>query len=471
MAWLLTLNGAMKRRIKMKTNEDRLEREQKMRNLSKLDAGFGNVTGAILAFASGGSLIGMIVLLVTMLAAIPTFAQDNSTNVKVELREVERELGRAALEIQEALDEAGIETGIHININDEGDDRPKLGVYLSDMDFEDAYKMRYPYPHGTLVDGTTRGGNAEQAGLIEDDIIMYFDGTKVLYEDHLVRLIRSKRYGDKVEVVYWRDEAMDTTHVIFTEPEKKEAPKKLEVVKKEQEAKERRNSRGFGGGGFTPMLIEAEFADTEALMTELGLENLPFENDGLVTWGLAGQGYVGNGWFLGGFGQWRGHSGTQSVSHSDSIQTARRDIEFNLGFGGVTIEKRFAPFSFLVVGGGAGLGLAGMDVKVTQADQGAFKWDWGELNDQLIDSKTTTINFSKAYAIVHPRANMMIRLTSWMRLRAEVGYLYAYPFASGWEADLTGGNIEDQKDGWEIGNSPDTDISARTLSLGLWFGF
>ena len=458
----------------MKTNENRLEREQKMKNMSKLDAGFGNISGAILAVGCGGSLLGMIVLLVSLLATTPALAQEleDIADIKVELKEVEKELGQAALEIQEALDEAGIETGIKIHIDDQGDDRPKLGVYLSDMDFEDAYKMRYPYPHGTLVDGTVRGGNADRAGLIEDDIIMYFDGTKVLYEDHLVRLIRSKHYGDQVEVVFWRDEAMDTTLVTFVAPEKKqEAEKKIEIVKKEEEKKKRRNSRGFGGGGFTPMLIENDFADADALLKELGLENLPFSSDGLVTFGGAGQGFVGNGWFLGGFGQWRGHSSSKSVTHSDNVQTARRDITFNFGLGGVTVEKRFAPFSFMVVGGGTGLGLAGMDVKVTQADQGAFQWDWANLNDQLIDSKTTTISFSKNYAVVHPRANAMIRLTSWMRLRAEVGYLYAYPFSAGWEADLTGGNIEEQKDGWEIGNSPDSDISSRTLSLGLWFGF
>ena len=212
-----------------------------MRNISKLDAGFGNITGAILAIASGGSLVGMIILLVTMLAATPTFAQDEPTDIQVELKEVEselaEELSEAAMEIQEALDEVGIETGIHINIDDDGDDRPKLGVYLSDMDFEDAYKMRYPYPHGTLVDGTVRSGNADKAGLIEDDIIMYFDGTKVLYEDHLVRLIRSKHYGDQVEIVYWRDEAMDTTQVTFAMPEKPAKPEKLEIVKKEEKKK------------------------------------------------------------------------------------------------------------------------------------------------------------------------------------------------------------------------------------------
>ncbi|MCF7809007.1 MAG: PDZ domain-containing protein [Candidatus Marinimicrobia bacterium] len=446
-----------------------------MKKMTALATGFGNVTGAMLAVASGGSLLGVIVLIVSLLAATPSFAQDREEmgNIKVEMREVERELGQAAIEIQHALDEAGIETGIQINFDDEeGSDRPKLGVYLSDMDFEDAYKMRYPYPHGTLIDGTVRNGNADKAGLIEDDIIMYFDGTKVLYEDHLVRLIRSQHFGDQVEVVYWRDEAMDTTIVTFAAPEKKDVQAKLEVVKKEEEQKKRRNSRGFGGGGFTPMLVQNDFQDIGDLMTELGLTKTPFSSDGLLMWGGSGQGFVGNGWFLGGFGQFGGMTrSTASKPHSTSGETAKRDISFHMGFGGLTVEKRFAPFKFMVIGGGTGLGFGGIDLKVTQADNSAFQWDWTTLNDQLIDTKTTTINFSKAYAIAHPRVNAMIRLTSWMRLRAEVGYLYAYPFSPGWEADLTGGNIEDQKDGWEIQKSPDTDINSQTISLGLWFGF
>lgn len=444
-----------------------------MKKMTELDPGYGSVTGAMLAVASGGSLLGVIVLIVSLLAATPTFAQEleEIADIKVEMKEVERELGQAALEIQEALDDAGIETGIHISFDDEDDDRPKLGVYLSDMDFEDAYKMRYPYPHGTLVDGTVRNGNADKAGIIEDDIIMYFDGTKVLYEDHLVRLIRSKRFGDAVEVVYWRDEAMDSTTVTFAAPEKKEVEKKLAIVKEEKEKKKRKNSRGFGGGGFTPMLVQNEFTDIGDLMTELGLSKTPFSTDGLLLWGGAGQGFVGNGWFLGGFGQVGGLTRSFTATHDSTNETAGREVSFRMGLGGLTVEKRFAPFSFMVIGGGVGLGMAGIDLKVTQADQGAFQWDWTNLNDQLIDTKTTTISFSKNYAIAHPRANVMIRLTSWMRLRAEVGYLYAYPFSPGWSADLTGGKIEDSENGWEIISSPDTDINSQTISLGLWFGF
>ena len=74
----------------MKTNEDRLEKEQKMKNMSKLDPGFGNISGAILAVGCGGSLLGMIVLLVSLMAATPAFAQEAGelADIKVEMKEV-----------------------------------------------------------------------------------------------------------------------------------------------------------------------------------------------------------------------------------------------------------------------------------------------------------------------------------------------------------------------------------------------
>ena len=141
-----------------------------------------------------------------------------------------------------------------------------------------------------------------------------------------------------------------------------------------------------------------------------------------------------------------------------------------MGFGGLTIEKRFAPFSWAVIGGGVGLGGGGIDLTVTQKD-GEFDWD-NTLSDQLIDTKSTSVSFSKAYFIAHPRANMMIKLTPWMRLRAEYGYLYGYS-SPGWTTKLGSGSTDNNFDPYEMKNSQDkaTDLGANTISLGLWFGF
>ena len=58
----------------------------------------------------------------------------------------------------------------------------------------------------------------------------------------------------------------------------------------------------------------------------------------------------------------------------------------------------------------------------------------------------------------------MVRLTSWLRIRAEVGYAYAYAPYSGWK-------VKALDDDYQFTNSLDTDISALTFSIGPWFGF
>jgi len=455
----------------MKMENDRLERTPKMTKTTEHLAAWSNLSGTLITIASNGALAIMLAFAVSLFTATPAYAQDG-LNLQVNIsQDLEDELEEVAMEVQEALDEIGVETGIHINIDDnDSESRPKLGVYLSNMDFEDAYKMRYPYAHGVLVNGTVNNGAADNAGIIEDDIIMFFDGSKVRYEDHLVRLIRGKNYGDQVKIVYWRDEAVDSTVATFVPPVKKEKEKQLKLTKEGKKEKKRKNSRGYGGGGFTPMLVQDEFTDLADLMTELGLSSTPFSSDGMVMWGGAGQGYVGNGWFLGGFGNGGGLSNTVTAIHSDGVTEVDREVTFAMGYGGLTVEKRFAPFSWAVISGGVGLGLGGIDINVTQ-DEGQFSWT--NLNDELIDTKSTSVNFSKNYAIAHPRASMMIRLTGWMRLRAEYGYLYGYGFSDGWKTTLGNNALDTEVDTYELVGSTGkmTELGAPTMSLGLWFGF
>jgi len=217
----------------MKMENDRLERTPKMTKSTDHLAAWSNLSGTLIAIASHGALALVMTFAVTLLIASPAFAQ-----IQIDLgQDLEQELEDVAMEVQEALDEIGVETGIKIHIDDDNESRPKLGVYLSDMDFEDAYKMRYPYAHGVLINGTVNNGAADKAGIIEDDIIMFFDGSKVRYEDHLVRLIRSKDFGDQVSIVYWRDEAIDSTVATFAAPMKKEQETQLKMAEKGKKEK------------------------------------------------------------------------------------------------------------------------------------------------------------------------------------------------------------------------------------------
>ena len=419
---------------------------------------------SLLAAANGLAIVTVIVLSIMLLTSTPVFAQEN---VKIQLNDVEKDLKQAALDIEDALSEVGLDDRVEISFDDD-EDRPKLGVYLDNLDFEDAYKLRYPYCFGVYVDGTVTNGNAERAGIIEGDIIMYFDGKKVLYEDHLVRLIRTKRFGETAKVVYFRDEAKDSTVVTFTQPVKKDKDmakdQDWEWDQDDDGKKRKKKSVGHGGGGYIPYVVGGDFGDIEDLMLELGLNNSPFEGKdyGIFLHGGGGKGNVGNGWFLGGFGA---GGGLQKSVNLDSLS---RKINFNMGFGAFTIDKRLALFDWLTLGAGVGLGGATYRVNVLQIGD-SFSWD--NIGTELIDNGNNAITITKNYAIVQPRVEAMLRLTDWMRLRAEYGYLYGYSFDTGWNTIVESEDYDWGRETYELNGSPDTKLEAPTISLGLWFGF
>jgi len=114
---------------------------------------------------------------------------------------------------------------------------PRLGAFINDMDFEDAYTMHYPYCYGVYINDVTTGGNADRAGLVEGDIIMEFDGEKVRFEDHLLQLRDSKNIGDTVTIKIFRNEQEIETQLTFAAPK----PKIEKEVKHYPGIKKRKN--------------------------------------------------------------------------------------------------------------------------------------------------------------------------------------------------------------------------------------
>ncbi|MCK5051286.1 MAG: PDZ domain-containing protein, partial [Candidatus Cloacimonetes bacterium] len=142
-------------------------------------------------------LVGMVVML---LGSVALFAQEQTAEEVS--AEIQLEIDAAMQEVEEALEEVNI----NILVGRTSEDAPKMGVFLSNMDFEDAYKMHYPYCYGVYVAGVTQDGPAQKAGITKGDIIMEFDGKKAKFESNLVKLIKSKNIGDVVQVKVFRDE-------------------------------------------------------------------------------------------------------------------------------------------------------------------------------------------------------------------------------------------------------------------------
>ena len=438
------------------------------------------------AISSILAVLGIMVLSLILLTNTPVYAQEAAIKVKLDQLEDEQgEIERAVRKAERALEELDLDETIDISYGDDSySSKPKMGVYLQNLDFEDAYKRRYPYCHGVLIDGIVDGGNADRAGIIEDDIIMYFDGSKVLYEDHLVRLISSKDFGDTVPVVYFRDEAIDSTMLTFVKPEpkpEKDDDKDDDIILSDDGGKKKKKySVGYGGGGYTPMIIndEAAFADVEALMNDLELTQTPFQDWGVLLHGGGGQGNVGNGWFLGGYGAGGHLNSTVNVTNPNTGATLQRKIDFSMGLGAFTVDKRVPLFNLATLSAGVGLGGGTMRVNVTQTE-GDFNWPdpnnadpaFESIGDQLLTTANNTLTISRNYAIVQPRVSAMVKLTSWMRLRAEYGMVYGYSFRPGWTTSVNNQDLETGRDTYELVGSPDTQLQATAMSLGLWFGF
>ncbi|MBC8525683.1 MAG: PDZ domain-containing protein, partial [Candidatus Cloacimonetes bacterium] len=98
-------------------------------------------------------------------------------------------------EVEQGFKEVGKAVAEKMREKQTDTETPFMGVYLDDLDFEDAYEMHYDYNYGVLLDGVVKGGPADKAGLMEEDIIMEFDGVKARYEDRLRSLIKSKHVG------------------------------------------------------------------------------------------------------------------------------------------------------------------------------------------------------------------------------------------------------------------------------------
>ncbi len=81
--------------------------------------------------------------------------------------------------------------------------RPGIGLSTVFVTPETAEK--YGIPIGGLVYTITEGGPAHEAGLYADDIITRADDVKIEDNEALGAYIRTKSYGDTVEITYWRD--------------------------------------------------------------------------------------------------------------------------------------------------------------------------------------------------------------------------------------------------------------------------
>lgn len=325
---------------------------------------------------------------------------------------------------------------------------PRLGAFIDDMNFEDAYIMHYPYCYGVYIDEVSTGGNADRAGLIDGDIIMEFDGEKVRFEDHLLQLRDSKNIGDTVTIKVFRNEKEIEKQLTFAAPIPKERKEDKEVQHFPGMRKEKKLHPGFGGGGPEVILLKGDFDGINNLLQANGFDDLT--DQFMPLFGGYGMGNVGNGWFIGGGGY--GYEKIQKIS----VDGGTRRYEYKVGFGGMTVNKKIALLKNVVLDLGLLVGGGNASLELRQRE-GDYSWDVDFDNDPSYYS----LKYRKRFFAYRPSAGVLVRVLPWMGVHGSVGYLGSYSFNDDWNDDYFGYTVK--------GDSPKV-LDGLSYSLGVWFG-
>ncbi len=100
----------------------------------------------------------------------------------------------------------GDETDVkNVKVVTEGETCAFIGINMEVLSDKIIEKLGYPKKTGVLITSVVDDSAAEKFGLMEDDIIYSFDGEKVTGPEQLADLVKAKKPGDEVEVVYYRD--------------------------------------------------------------------------------------------------------------------------------------------------------------------------------------------------------------------------------------------------------------------------
>lgn len=91
--------------------------------------------------------------------------------------------------------------------------RPYIGIHMQDMTPEIAKYLKYSGTTGVLVTGVVPGSPAEKAGLQRGDTILEVNHAKLSSAQELKKIVRSKKVGDQLTLLIWRDGSLTTVEL------------------------------------------------------------------------------------------------------------------------------------------------------------------------------------------------------------------------------------------------------------------
>ena len=210
----------------------------------------------------------------------------------------------------------------------------------------------------------------------------------------------------------------------------------------------------FGGGiGYVPAWYIPNFDPVNVELKSIGMPEL--STSGFYSSGGAGFIYLGFIKYLriGGMG----YGG--SVTTSQTVDGVNREVVYNLGGGGVTIEYTIPIIKDIALSVGAVIGVGNLEIQMF-SNKGSFTWQdtWDEFGSDTTDSFSRTLKNS--FWMFTPTLNLDVPINRFILVRLSAGYQIA--FNDDWTAD----NDQDLKD-----VPSDLNANAFFIQSGLFIGF
>jgi hypothetical protein len=214
-------------------------------------------------------------------------------------------------------------------------------------------------------------------------------------------------------------------------------------------------SRFGAAGGIAPVYV---FPNVDALNLQTKMMGIPeLSNSGMFTFGGGGYAYIMmiNNVRIGGIG----FGGTQSSSAN--VGGLNKEIKYNFGIGGLTLEYTLPFINNVAVSIGAIIGGGTTSIEIYQ-NRGDY--DWVTIFHQVSNSSVSTNIISRklynTYFTISPTLNVDIPLNRFIALRVGGGYVTS--FSNTWKGD------NDQNV-----NGVPSDLTSNSffIQTGIYFGF
>ncbi len=219
-------------------------------------------------------------------------------------------------------------------------------------------------------------------------------------------------------------------------------------------------SKVGGAGGVTPIVGMFDNKEIDKLLAGANLPILG--TDPIYLIGGEGYGYI---MFLknvrmGGFGA----SGKKTVSVIEPVAggTLRKEVEYNVSYGGFLIDY-VQPIAYrLDIALGASIGGGEINLTMRRDDNGFKTWDtlWTEFGNPLTRATSYTRKLNGTFVVVNPHINIEYSLLTWLQIRVGAGY--PLMFSPEWKLD----------EKYNINNVPSKiKTNGYTINAGIMFGF